>query len=178
LLSRIRVAFVLGSLIVESNFANLSGGTTADVWTNAQVLREISSRNFCQRQKIQNDRTNKSHHGEAHALEVHHIFPLHFCVALGRPDLELDERNLMTLCADKNAGNHHLLVGHFDDYESMNLHARNEAVHMFHGLSATQILANIDWHHRAPKRPKHLGAMNAEQRRDLRELMDATFVRE
>jgi hypothetical protein len=30
--------------------------------------------------------------------QVHHIFPFHYCVALGRPDLELDERNLITLC--------------------------------------------------------------------------------
>jgi hypothetical protein len=109
-------------------------------------------------------------------VEVHHIFPVHFCVALGRADLELDERNLVTLCTAQTAGNHHLLVGHFDDYESMNLHARNEAEHMFHGLTARQLLANIEWRHRAPKRPAHLGAMNEVQRHALRELMDAAFA--
>jgi hypothetical protein len=108
-------------------------------------------------------------------VEVHHIFPFHFCVALGRPDLELDERNLMTLCTDDRGGNHHLLVGHFDDYESMNLHARSEAEHMFHGLTGAQILANIEWRHRAPKRPRHLAAMNEAMRREFRALMDATF---
>jgi hypothetical protein len=25
-------------------------------------------------------------------LQVHHIFPFHYCIALGRPDLELDDR--------------------------------------------------------------------------------------
>jgi len=33
-------------------------------------------------------------------LQVHHIFPFHYCIALGRPDLELDDRNLITLCED------------------------------------------------------------------------------
>jgi hypothetical protein len=32
---------------------------------------------------------------------VHHIFPFHYCIALGRPDLELDDRNLITLCEDE-----------------------------------------------------------------------------
>jgi hypothetical protein len=30
-------------------------------------------------------------------VQVHHIFPFHYCIALGRADLELDERNLITL---------------------------------------------------------------------------------
>ena len=30
--------------------------------------------------------------------QLHHIFPFHFCVVLGRPDLELDERDEVTLC--------------------------------------------------------------------------------
>ena len=55
---------------------------------------------------------------------MHHIFPFHYCIALGRPDLELDDRNLITLCEDeagKPGQNHHLLVGHLDDFESSNL---------------------------------------------------------
>src|SRR5512141_1002133 len=28
-----------------------------------------------------------------HGVQVHHIFPFHYCIALGRPDLELYERN-------------------------------------------------------------------------------------
>ena len=30
--------------------------------------------------------------------QVHHVWPFHYCIALGRPDLELDPRNLITLC--------------------------------------------------------------------------------
>ena len=34
-------------------------------------------------------------------MQVHHIFPFHYCIALGRPDLELDLRNLITLCENE-----------------------------------------------------------------------------
>ena len=37
-------------------------------------------------------------------VQVQHIFPFHYCVALGRPDLELDERNLITLCGKSHDG--------------------------------------------------------------------------
>ncbi|MBS2033219.1 MAG: hypothetical protein JST54_35425, partial [Deltaproteobacteria bacterium] len=50
-------------------------------------------------------------------MQVHHIFPFHYCIALGRPDLELDLRNLITLCENEPGQpgeNHHLLVGHLD----------------------------------------------------------------
>ena len=46
-------------------------------------------------------------------LQVHHIFPFHYCIALGRPNLELDERNLITLCGKSHGGtgaNHHLWI--------------------------------------------------------------------
>src|SRR5262249_40052921 len=54
-------------------------------------------------------------------LQVHHIFPFHYCIALGRPDLELDDRNLITLCENEKSEpgeDHHLLVGHLDDFQS------------------------------------------------------------
>lgn len=31
-------------------------------------------------------------------LQVHHRYPFFFAIHLGRPDLELDQRNLVTLC--------------------------------------------------------------------------------
>ncbi len=42
------------------------------------------------------------------------IFPFHYCIALGRPDLELGQRNLITLCEDEAghpADNHHYEAG-------------------------------------------------------------------
>lgn len=38
---------------------------------------------------------------------------------VGRPDLELDPRNLLTLCIRPDC-EHHVLLGHLDDYESYN----------------------------------------------------------
>ncbi|HEX4516138.1 MAG TPA: hypothetical protein VH054_21470 [Polyangiaceae bacterium] len=101
-------------------------------------------------------------------VDVHHVIPFHYCVRLGRPDLELDERNLLTLCANV----HHLLIGHFDDYESMNLHAKREAERLFHAMTAAQIRANAEWRRLAGKRPPHLGAMSEEAQRGFQEMMD------
>jgi hypothetical protein len=53
---------------------------------------------------------------QAGGLNVHHVVPVEFVRRAGRPDLELDERNLITLC---EAGeNHHLVVGHLGDWRS------------------------------------------------------------
>lgn len=47
----------------------------------------------------------------------HHVEPVHLC-----PSKELDESNLMTLCAP-----HHLLVGHLMCFRSINPDARCDA---------------------------------------------------
>src|SRR5215471_21747477 len=57
--------------------------------------------------------------GATDQLNVHHMFPFHFVVICGRPDLELDPRNLITLCTEPRL-EHHLLLGHLDDFESYN----------------------------------------------------------
>ncbi len=108
-------------------------------------------------------------------VEVHHIFPFDFRVRLGRADLELDERNLITLCAEsdaRGAGDHHFLLGHFGDYESMNLHVRAEAAGRFHGMTAVELRANEGWRKLAEGRPAHLGEMSRDARRELRETMN------
>lgn len=51
--------------------------------------------------------------------QVHHLFPFHFAIALGRPDLELDERNFMTLCEVRGT-DHHLKGGHLGSFELWN----------------------------------------------------------
>src|SRR6202049_95726 len=79
-------------------------------------------------------------------LQVHHIFPFHYAIALGRPDLELDDRNLITLCEDeagKPGQNHHLLVGHLDDFESSNLAVVEDAARTFYGMDATAIESDM-----------------------------------
>lgn len=81
-------------------------------------------------------------------LQVHHIFPFHYCVALGRADLELDQRNLITLCEDEKGRpgqNHHLLVGHLDDFQSSNLNVVQDAEGRFKDMTAGAIRANAAW---------------------------------
>ncbi len=91
--------------------------------------------------------------------EVHHIFPFHYCVVLGRPDLELDPRNLITLCS--SGPNHHLLLGHLDDFESGNLSVARDARHRFHAMSGSQIRSLREWELSALMRLPHLGVMSA-----------------
>jgi hypothetical protein len=77
------------------------------------------------------------------AVQVHHIFPFHYCVHFGRPDLELDERNLVTLCS--GGSNHHLLLGHLDDFESADLAVVRHARRAFHGMTSLQLHASYTW---------------------------------
>lgn len=51
--------------------------------------------------------------GGVASLEVHHVVPVHVAVATGRPELELDPTNLITLCADPC----HLVHGHLMSWQ-------------------------------------------------------------
>jgi hypothetical protein len=79
-------------------------------------------------------------------LQVHHIKPFHL-----HPNLELDPRNLITLC-ELPGRDHHLLIGHLDEWESYNVNVRDGAKR-YHGKSADQIRANATWQKEVAKRP-------------------------
>ena len=109
-------------------------------------------------------------------LQVHHVFPFHICVALGRPDLELDQRNLITLCEDEEGRpgeNHHLLVGHLDSFQSSNLDVVEDAQQTFHGLLADEIRSNATWRADVAKRLKPLGEMSEADKGAFAQLMNA-----
>jgi len=111
-------------------------------------------------------------------VQVHHIFPFHLCIALGRPDLELDPRNLITLCqsrADAPAPDHHLLVGHLESFQSANLTVPQDATGPFHGLSPAQLNLDPAWRARVQTRLKPLDQLGPEARAALRQAMDARF---
>lgn len=57
-------------------------------------------------------------------VEVHHIIPFHVA-----PDLELNPENLITLCEHGRfkSINCHLLVGHFANYQRVNLQCKSDA---------------------------------------------------
>ena len=61
-------------------------------------------------------------------IEVHHLMPFQL-----RSDLELDEKNLITLCESKKSVNCHLLFGHGLNYRDYNPDCPKDVEH-FHDL--------------------------------------------
>jgi hypothetical protein len=111
-------------------------------------------------------------------VQVHHIFPFHYCIELGRPDLELDDRNLITLC-EKEEGkpgeDHHLLVGHLNLFQAANLKVVVDAKKTYHGSKERQITSSPLWEKEVHGRLKPLDTMSKEEKDELRRLMDKTF---
>lgn len=108
-------------------------------------------------------------------VQAHHIFPFHYCVALGRPDLELDERNLITLCWEEDGDyNHHLILGHLDDFHSSNLEIMVSAK-QFSGKKAADLLADLAWKVLHEKRLPKLGDMTEKAKADFTKRMNSTF---
>lgn len=110
-------------------------------------------------------------------MQVHHRIPFHYAVALGRPDLELDPRNLITLCettAGDPAPNHHLLLGHLGNFKSDNLHV-SEDVDTFAGMTHDQIINDPRWLARKAARLKPLDQMDDDDKQALRALMDKLY---
>jgi hypothetical protein len=116
--------------------------------------------------------------GKGYAVQVHHQFPFHFAILLGRPDLETDDRNLITLCESeegKPAPNHHLLIGHLDSFQSSNLDVYEDATKTFHGWDADRIKASPKWQDKVAKRLKTWNEMTDADKHQLRKLMDERF---
>ena len=109
-------------------------------------------------------------------LQVHHIFPFHYAIALGRPDLELDDRNLITLC-EVAGKDHHLLVGHLDNFKSSNLNVL-EDVKKYKNLSQITIENNVQWSKEESGRLKPLNEMTAKDKQAFKTLMNKTFPRQ
>ena len=114
-------------------------------------------------------------HGE---LQVHHIFPFHYCVALGRPDLELDQRNLITLCEnkkDRHGLDHHLLIGHLDDFQSSNLDVVKDARTTFYSMSAENIRKDPRWEKKEKTKLKPLDTMSQREKNAFTANMNSRF---
>lgn len=84
--------------------------------------------------------------GHTKELQVHHVKPFHL-----HPQLELDPTNLITLCEAKGK-DHHLLLGHLDEWESFNEHIHADIKH-FYRMSAEQIRADERWLKKVLSRP-------------------------
>ena len=117
-------------------------------------------------------------HAHTGPVQVHHIFPFHYAIALGRPDLELDDRNLITLCeteAGSPAQNHHILIGHLTNFQWANLDVEQDARETFHGLTAEQIKADPRFAAKTGKRLKPLDQMTADDKAHFVRLMNQRF---
>jgi hypothetical protein len=118
--------------------------------------------------------------GVGAGVQVHHVIPFHWCVLLGRPDLELDPRNLITLCeaeAGRPGEDHHLLVGHVDSFRSANLDVEVDAGVTFHGMTGVAIRADARWRAKVAGRMAPLDRMAGEERDALRGVMEVRFPR-
>lgn len=111
-------------------------------------------------------------------IQVHHVIPFHFCILLGRPELELDPRNLVGLCETEEGlplPNHHLLVGHLDDFQTSNPHVRQDATGRFFMKTDDQIKADAVWQAMVKHRPPTWGSMTDDDKKAMRALMDQLY---
>jgi hypothetical protein len=109
-------------------------------------------------------------------VQIHHCFPFHYCVALGRPDLELDMRNLITLCEwpSHRSPDHHLLIGHLGFFQSSNLTVVEDA-HVFRGMSEAEIKKDSRWLKKVKERLVPLDEMTVKDKADFKKRMNRTF---
>src|ERR1043165_6757746 len=111
---------------------------------------------------------------ETSQLNVHHKRPFHFVVLCGRPDLELDPRNLITLCT-RTDREHHLLLGHLDDYESYNP-AVLQFVNTYTGKTNQEIRRDGAFQKAQTEKPRHLEQMTASDRTAFKQMLDQQFA--
>lgn len=104
------------------------------------------------------------------SVNVHHKYPYHFVVELGRPDLELDERNLFTMCVECDA-EHHILIGHLDSFLSFNPNLEY-FIALCRGLLASQIRSTKQWQDAVLARPKPLHLFSPLDKKALRQELD------
>ncbi len=110
-------------------------------------------------------------------LQSHHVMPFHYCILAGRHDLELDPRNLIALCETETgdlAQNHHLLLGHLDDFKSYNPSARIDAIN-YATLAEVAIKLNPLWLTEEHNRPQLWPDMSADERAAFRATIDAMY---
>jgi hypothetical protein len=104
-------------------------------------------------------------------MTVHHIYPFHIVRALDRADLEFDPRNLVTLC-----GEHHRVLGHFDDWMCYNPHVKHLSVRFF-GREIDDILGDPEWSRFRDERKRDLQFMSVQELLELRAKLDEKFPR-
>lgn len=112
-------------------------------------------------------------------LQVHHMqVSFHVAVLLGRPDLEMDERNLCVLGEAEEgaqAPNHHLLLGHAGDFRRDCNPTIKTDVATFRGMSTAAIKADPRWQVIAEAAPPPWGEWTREMKIARREWLDVNL---
>jgi hypothetical protein len=105
-------------------------------------------------------------------LQVHHIIPFHYGVLLNRSYIELDDRNLITLCEGKNE--HHLLCGHLDNFESYNPNVV-KWIPALKGCAASMIKTAKLFQDAIANRPKPFEALTQDERELMIRYIDTLY---
>ena len=106
-------------------------------------------------------------------LEAHHRYAFHLAALVGRPDLELDLRNLITL-ARGPAIDAHLLLGHLDDFRSYNPDVAEDCV-IWHGKTEAEIKDDPRWRAKHAERPKPWAEWTFAEKADFKAELDRLF---
>lgn len=108
-------------------------------------------------------------------LQVHHaIIPFHYAKLLGRDDLELDDRNLETLCEDEKGvktEDHHNLVGHLRNFQSYNPDIPG-TIKVYHGFTKDKLLADMKFLALCAKLPKKWPELSDAEKQAMRKMLD------
>lgn len=107
--------------------------------------------------------------GTKNHLQVHHIWPFHIVVALGFPELELSHKNLITICEDPKT-QHHLLLGHLDDYKSANPEVRAYCA-KYKNMTKEQIHYDADWQQAHFNRLAPLDKLTDEEKQHIKDIL-------
>jgi hypothetical protein len=106
-------------------------------------------------------------------LEAHHIIPFHFCVILGRPELELEKKNLIIL--SRGPVDIHLLLGHFDNFGSFNKDITDIEKWKEFIKNKKDLAHDPEYLQLKAKRPKLWDDMTTRDKTNLRKLMDKLY---
>jgi len=91
-------------------------------------------------------------------LQVHHIIPFQYCTAIGRPELEFNPANLMTLCEGPGTKEHHIAIGHLGDFQWFNQEVETDISGPWKDLDNETIEGDADYNSRRRWPAKPLSA--------------------
>jgi hypothetical protein len=113
--------------------------------------------------------------GSTKDIQVHHINPFHDVVLAGFPELELDERNLISLC-EENGKDHHLLLGHGGSFRNANLNVIEDCIY-FLNKSENLIKADVHYNQIESSRMKTWNDMTDTEKEQFKKHLIENFLK-